>query len=138
VPWKETCHVDERRRFVMRALRGESMTELCREYGISRKTGYKFLRRFERLGQGGLGNRSTAPNRIPRRTPPEIRELFVKAKRFHPTWGPKKLKAWLEAKNKGITFPSANTIEYWLKRAGLVKKRGRRRRATCLPPSQLT
>jgi transposase InsO family protein len=114
------------------------MTELCREYEISRKTGYKFLRRFERLGLQGLQDQSTAPHRVSGRTSPEIRELLIKTKKAHLTWGPKKLKAWLEAKREGLVLPSTNTIEHWLRREGLVKKRGRRRRATCLPPSKLT
>jgi transposase InsO family protein len=115
------------------------MVELCREYGISRKTGHKIWSRFKENGLEGLEDKRRVPNRIPHRTNPEIRALFVEAKQAHPTWGPKKLKAWLEEKKEGIALPSANTIGYWLKREGLVKTRVRRRWPTPgLLPAELT
>jgi transposase InsO family protein len=130
--------VDERLRFVARVEEGERITDLCREFGISRKTGHKILKRYREDGLVGLVDQRRAPQRIPHRTPPEIRAKIVEAKRRHLSWGPKKLKAWLERKEPGVTLPAASSIGYWLKRAGLVKPRRRRRRPTCLSPSELT
>src|SRR5262245_1074392 len=137
MPWRETCPVDERMSFVSRLRDGERMVDLCREFGISRKTGHKIWKRFQEDGLRGLEDRRWTPERIPHRTTPELRALFVKAKKAKPTWGPKKLREWLEGKHKGLELPSANTIGYWLKREGLVKPRVRRR-VPGLPPSQLT
>jgi transposase InsO family protein len=137
MPWKATCPVDERMRFVARLQEGDRMVDLCREYGISRKTGHKIWVRFQADGLRGLEDRRRTPERIPHRTSPELRAVLVKARKAHPSWGPRKLKAWLEEKQKGITLPSANTIGYWLKREGLVKARPRRR-TPGLVPSELT
>ena len=138
MPWNETDRVEERMRFVARLREGEKLVDLCREFGISRKTGHKIKKRFEQEGLRGLEDRSRAPRRIAHRTPPEIQNLIVKAKKSKPTWGPKKLRAWLQKKHPKLNFPSANTFGYWLKKAGLVKKRGRRRRTATPSPSRLT
>ena len=61
MPWTETCVVDERVRFIGRVMDGEKVVDLCREFGISRKTGYKFLERYEKYGVDGLLNRSRRP-----------------------------------------------------------------------------
>jgi transposase InsO family protein len=114
------------------------MVDLCEEYGISRKTGQKIWKRFKENGLLGLEDQRRAPHAIPHRTSAELRKIFVEAKTAHPTWGPRKLKAWLERKKEGIEIPSATTIGYWLRREGLVKTRGRRRRTPCNSPSELT
>ena len=88
--------MDERRRFIedhARAL--YEMTELCARYGISRKTGYKWLARFEAHGRPGLVDRSHAPHACPHRIPREVAQRIVAARRAHPTWGPRKLLDWL-------------------------------------------
>jgi transposase InsO family protein len=138
VPWKAISPVDERARFVMRAQDGESITDLCREFGISRKTGHKILKRFREGSYAALEDQGRAPKRIPHRTPPEIRALILSAKRRHASWGPKKLKAWLERKNEGLELPAPSTIGELLRREGLVNARGPRRRATALSRSELT
>ena len=107
VPWREVSPVDERLRFVARVGEGERVTDLCREFGISRKTGHKILRRYREDGLVGLTDQRRVPQRIPHRTPPEIRAKIVEAKRRHLTWGPKKLKAWLERKEPGVVLPEA-------------------------------
>jgi transposase-like protein len=104
MPWRETCPVNERLRFVARLQDGERMVDLCRDYGISRKTGHKIWKRYQENGLAGLEDQRRSPKRIPHRTSPEVRAMFVKAKKAHPTWGPKKLRAWLERKEKGIAF----------------------------------
>jgi putative transposase len=131
--------VSERFDFVRRAEAGESITELCAEFGISRRTGHKFINRYREGGLEGLKDESRAPKRIPHRTPPEVVEIAAEAKRKHPSWGPKKIKAWVEAKNEGLRLPSASTIGCWLKHRGLVKVRRRPREAGGpLTPSRLT
>ena len=88
MPWKVINIVNERMRFVLRLEDGERMSELCREFGISRKTGYKIYSRFQDLGPAGLYDESRAPKRQWQQTPPEIEDLIVKLRRRHVTWGP--------------------------------------------------
>jgi len=114
---------------------GERMTDLCREYGISRKTGSKFKKRFEQLGVQGLADRSRAPLVIPHRTLPEVAELIVEERRQHPTWGARKLKAALE--RQGHRPPSHGTIERILAKAGLVRPRKRRAHHVSTPSTRL-
>jgi putative transposase len=114
--------------FLARLQAGERMTDLCREFGISRKTGYKLQARFEAVGNAALVDASRAPKRIANRTSSEMRELLVSARRKHPTWGPRKLRAWLLHKQPGLMLPAASTIGDLLKREGLVERRSHRRR----------
>lgn len=130
VPWKESHAVTERMTFVMRLENGERMAELCREYGISRKTGYKYLDRFKRDGPEGLFDCSRAPKGRPQTTPESVVKLVLEARRAHPTWGPKKLRAWLETKHPGVALPARSTMGDMLRRHGLVEPRKRRRRTT--------
>jgi transposase len=97
MPWTETHVVDQRTEFVLRVLRNaERFGDLCREFGVSRKTGYKWKERFFRDGLPGLANHSRRPNS----TPHEINETMVcqivKLKLAHPGWGARKLRAVLE------------------------------------------
>jgi transposase InsO family protein len=132
LPWKESCHVDERMKFVSRLMEGERMTDLCREFGISRKSGYKFRERYQRLSVIGLADASRAPGTIPHRTPPELVELVVAARRAHPTWGARKLREYLRVKQPEVRMPAASTIGEIVTRAGLVVPR---RRRIWTPPS---
>src|SRR5262245_53513817 len=113
--------------FITRLRAGERMTDLCREYGISRNTGHKLVNRVERFGARGLEEQSRAPKHIPHRTPSEIVELLLAQRREHPSWGPKKLKDVLE-RRLGHALPAPSTIGSWLDRNGLVDKRRYRRR----------
>jgi transposase InsO family protein len=128
MPWKESHPVEQRMRFVVRLRDGEPMAELCREFGISRKTGYKFWERYKEAGATGLLDESRAPDVIPHRTKPEVCQALVAARKAHPTWGGRKLKAWLNDKEPGIQWPVASTISTILKREGLVTERRRRPR----------
>jgi transposase InsO family protein len=112
---------------MQRLARNERMTDLCREYGISRKTGNKFKKRFDELGAGGLEDRSKAPKIIPHRTPAEVVDLILAERRKRPTWGPKKLKEVLE-QQLGHKFPSGSAIGSILVRNGLITPRKRRHR----------
>jgi len=137
VPWKATSPMDLRKEFVRRLAAGERLTDLCREYGISRKTGHKFKQRHEQLGVEGLADRSRAPKVTPHKTPPELEEVIVVERRLHPTWGPKKLKAVLERRLER-PFPSASAIGAVLARNGLVQPRKRRHRHQPVPTTLCT
>ena len=127
MPWKVKSPVDLRREMMARLAAGERMTDLCREYGISRKTGNKFKARFDRLGAAGLADRSRAPRVIPHKTPPELMEIILAERRDHPSWGPRTLKDVLE-RRLGHPLPSHSAIGTALVKAGLTVPRRRRRR----------
>jgi len=131
VPWKVTDPMSERMKFALRIEAGERMTDVCRDFGISRKTGYKLWERYKAEGARGLFDRSRAPQRVNHRTSTEMRKLLVEARRAHPTWGPRKLRAWLEGHHPGLKLPAASTIGDLLVRQGLIE---RRRRRTVTPP----
>lgn len=136
--WKVTDVVTKRLEFVLRREAGERMSDLCREYEISRKTGYKFWNRYKEKGREGLGDYSRRPLRHPNRTPAEIEELVVRAREAHPTWGPKKLRVFLRDRHPGVPIPAASTIGELLKKNALVRPRRRVRRATPTPLRDLT
>ena len=132
MPWKVNRLMDSKIDFISRLGRGERMTDLCREFGIARKTGHKLKERYAARGIVGLEEYSRAPRSSPWKTPPETVELLLGARRAHPTWGPKKLKDVLERKHD-CTLPSASTIGHILDGAGLVVKRRRRGSHKSLP-----
>ena len=128
MPWMETAPVEQRERLV-RDHREDlyPMTELCARYGISRKTGYKWLARFDAAGRQGLRDRSRAPHHCPHRMATETAQLICDARRQHPSWGPEKLLAWLAPRYPRLALPAISTAGDLLGRHGLVKKRRRRR-----------
>ena len=128
MPWKVGTVMDQRIEFVSRRLRGERLTDLCAEFGISEKTGKKFMARYRELGPTGLEDQSRRPRSSPRRTSDATTELVVEARRAHPTWGPHKIKAVLERQHS-TRLPAPSTIGDILKRHGLVEPRKRRRSA---------
>jgi transposase len=95
MPWTECSVVDERLRFVARLLDGEGMSEVCREFGISRKTGYKIFTRYKEHGLEALTDRSRRPVRYANQLPMQIEQLIVKAKRDKPHWGARKIRELL-------------------------------------------
>ena len=125
--WKVSDPMTERMYFVTRLEKGERMTDLCREFGISRKTGYKFWERFKRQGVTALADEPRAPKRVARKTAEAMEQLLVEARGQHPSWGGKKLKNVLEREHPEVKLPSASTVSAILKRHGLVKERRRRR-----------
>jgi len=122
----------------MRLNNGERMTDLCREIGISRKTGYKIYKRYKELGPTGLMDAPRAPNVVPHATPQEMVELVLELKAKYPTWGAHKIRDKLLKQHCGLRIPARSTIQLILERRGFVKKRKRRRKASPTPPSQLT
>jgi putative transposase len=138
MPWKATCPMDERMRFIAAWLaETDSMSVLCRRFGVSRKTGYKWRTRYTADGPAGLQERSHAPHRQAQALAPSVERTILAVRAVHPHWGPRKLRAWLEHRHGG-TWPAASTIGGWLQRAGLTVPRRRRRRAgpagTCTAP----
>ena len=128
MPWRETAPMAERMRFVTDWERDlYSMVELCERYGVSRKTGYKWLARYEADGPDGLRERSRAPHQCPHRIAPEVATLICAARRQHPSWGPAKLVAWLRPRQPAVDWPAVSTVGDLLARRGLVRKRRRRR-----------
>jgi transposase InsO family protein len=138
MPWKECSVVEERLRFVARLLDGEAMTDVCREFGISRKTGYKIFDRYKEHGLEALNDRSRRPVRYANQLPQQIESLIVSFKREKPHWGARKLRELLIRRLAGdVRIPAKSTIHAVLHRHGLVKPIGRRRnRATGTSLSQ--
>ena len=85
MPWRETCAMDERMRFVLSCEAGdESFAEVCRGYGVSRKTGYKWLDRYRATGPLGLVDRSRTPHSHPNGTAEALGERLIAVRRAHP------------------------------------------------------
>jgi transposase InsO family protein len=106
-----------------------SMSELCERYGISRKTGYKWLGRFEAEGRVGLSDRSHAPRHCPHRIEPAMASLLGDTRRAHPSWGPAKILDYLRPRYRKVhTWPAISTVGDLFTREGLIEKRRRRRR----------
>src|SRR3981189_1355039 len=137
MPWKECSVVDERLRFVAQLLDGEAMSEVCRTFGISRKTCYKICERYKEHGLEALTDRSRRPVRYANQLPRQIESLIVAAKRDKPHWGARKIRELLVRRLDGdIRVPAKSTIHAVLHRHGLVKVPGRpRHRATGTPLS---
>ncbi len=87
MPWKECNRMDERLRFVARLLDGDKMATVCRDFGISRKTGYKIFNRYKDEGLSGLEDKPKSPHRHPNKLPFQIEKAILKLKRDHRTWG---------------------------------------------------
>jgi transposase InsO family protein len=117
----------ERRRFITDARnRVASFTALCRHYGISRTTGYKWLRRADQSGLDYLAEVSRRPRSCPHATPPELVAKLIEARRHHPDWGPRKLLKLLRRQNRHQPWPARSTVAALLRRHGLILPRRRR------------
>jgi transposase InsO family protein len=126
MPWKETCLMDERIKFIGYYLKKEwSFSMLCREFGISRKTGYKYVNRYHKSGLDGLKDLSRAPYNHLNAVSPEIEEVILSLRSAHPTWGPRKLRAWLQSHQPLLNCPASSTMGEILKRHGLSVPRRR-------------
>ena len=92
MPWRETSPMEQRLEFVREyATELFTMTELAAQYGISRKTGYKWLERYDAEGADGLRDQSRRPHTCPHATEAELADTLLALRRRHPRWGPKKL-----------------------------------------------
>lgn len=129
MPWRETHVAEQRILLIAEHRRGvRTVSELAVHFGVSRKTVYKWLRRFDEDGE--LGELSRRPKSSPSKLSGSMVELLVCARRAHPTWGPRKLLGFLsrQSEHSGIEWPAASTVGELLKRQGLVSPRHRRRR----------
>ena len=133
MPWKETCAMKERVRFISEWEEGQwSMAELCRRAGIGRKTGYKWLKRYQEGGIEALSDQSRAPHHHPNEIGKEVIEEILRMRASYPYWGPVKLKRRLERQSPKLAWPAVSTIGEILKRHGLTVERKKRRKA---PPA---
>lgn len=122
MPRKESSVMDERLRFVARVLEGETMTEVCREFGISRKTGYKIYSRYKDTGLEALTDCSRRPVRFSNQLPVQVEQLIITAKREKPHWGARKIRELLVRRLNGqIRVSAHSTIHAVLYRHGLAK-----------------
>jgi len=119
--------MDERLRFVARLLEGDKMAVLCREFGISRKTGYKLYRRYRDIGLEGLTDRSRRPYRQANKLPFQVESRILQLRKEHPSWGAPKIREKLRRLDLGIQTPAISTVHAVLDRNGLVTRRRRRR-----------
>ncbi|HVA80849.1 MAG TPA: IS481 family transposase [Candidatus Binataceae bacterium] len=133
MPWQEVCPMDEKQRFIAALIAGdESVSAICEEFGISRKTGYQLWQRYQAQGAAGLAPRSRAPHVVPWAIPEAVAEAIIALRRAHPSWGPKKLRAKLRERAAAQSWPALSTIGELVRRAGLSQVRKRRRYA---PPN---
>ena len=129
MPWEESSPMDQKTQFVSEYLRDTiSFTELCDRYGISRKSGYKWIDRYQAEGPAGLADRSRRPHSSPDETTEPLRLAIIEARRRHPSWGGKKLLKHLKSKDPQADWPSRSTVCDILLRAGLVRQKTRRRK----------
>lgn len=129
MPWNEVLLMDQKTRFLADVRAGlDSISALCRRYGISRKTGYKWIHRYEKKGPAGLSERSSRPHRTYEVTAPHVVTAILETRRRHPTWGAKKILAYLERKHPSWPLPAKSTAHDLLKRHGLIPTPKRRRR----------
>ncbi len=129
MPWKESRAMDERRRFMEEWEKGEEdVTELCRRYGIARQTGYKWAKRYAEEGEEGLAERSRVPHHCPQAMSEAVAKAIVALRREHPRWGPRKLRAYLQARQPRRRWPATSSIGALLSREGLTHRRRSRRR----------
>ena len=129
MPWSQTSPMDQKTQFIADYLREVlSVTELCELYGVSRKTGYKFIDRYLRQGPAGLEARSRKPHASPNRTDEAIVAALLEARRRHPSWGGKKLLVLIQKRHRDWELPHRSTVCDILSRHGMVPKRRNRRR----------
>lgn len=122
MPWKTLSLLQARQRFVQAALRGvHSVAQLCAQFGISRKTGFKWLNRFRNGGGPALRDRSRRPRGSPQRTPARWLRAIAQTRRQHPRWGGKKIYAALRRHHPRARLPKVRTITDWLARWHLAR-----------------
>jgi transposase InsO family protein len=131
MPWKERSIVEERMRFLLRLKDGESMSSLCREFGISRVTGYKIYERYKECGLEGLTDRARTPYRYANKLPAQLEAMIVTRRREKPTWGARKLRERLLRKlPNDVRVPACSTIHAIMDRHGWVTRQRHSRTKT--------
>ena len=128
MPWQELSPVDLRVRFISEYLSGLfTMTDLTAQYGISRKTGYKWLERYQAAGPGALADRSRRPHAHPAATDTKVVDALLAVRQRHPRWGAKKLLGIVRPQDPARAWPSRSTVCDLLRRHGYIVPRRRRR-----------
>ena len=134
MPWRTPDLVTIREEFVHQAMSGRHpVAALCNAYGISEKTGHKWLNRFKEEGRPGLSDRSRAPHESPNKISGEVRREILALREEHPTWGAKKLRVVLRRRLPEQQWPAASSIGELLRREGCVQPQRRRNVGTALP-----
>lgn len=129
MPWNETCVMEQRLRFISDWLeKTYTMSDLCEHYAVSRKTGYKWIERYQVEGLDGLKERSHRPHGSPNRTNPQHVERIIQTKLRYQSFGPKKVMDYLRRTEPEQRWPADSTAGVILKQAGLVQDKKRRRR----------
>ena len=124
MPWKASSVMEEKLRFVFEYEQHEqTMREVCQSFGVSRETGYFWLRRYQTQGVRGLAELDRTARHHPNQTAAEIEQLVLELRQAHMRWGPRKLKRILERDQPGRRWPAASTIGEMLRREGLVVPR---------------
>ena len=118
MPWKDKTVEELRKEFAEAAQEEPNFSALCREFGITRATGYKWLKRYE--NEESMSNRSRRPHTTANKTPEKVEKQIVETRVAHPGWGAKKIKVSLE--NKGLQLPCAKTVNNILNRYGCISK----------------
>jgi transposase InsO family protein len=133
MPWLDTNPMNERVKFIAACLArdgsNETFAELCDRFGISEKSGYKWLKRYGEGGVANLAERSRAPRSHPHSVVQEVVDVLLAARRRHPRWGPRKLIAVVARHQPGLELPAASTVGVLLKKHGLIGKPRRKRRS---------
>jgi len=128
MPWKELSVVKTRHEFCLRAFKSqENFTVICRKFGVSTKTGYKWLKRFEESGIAGLEDKPPVAKTIRNKTEYKTQIRLLNIKEKHRAWGAKKIQELFKRKYPGEYVPCRSTIEELFKREGLTKRKRRRR-----------
>ena len=128
MPWKEYSKMDEKLKFIARLLEGEKMAPLCREFGITRPTGYKIFKRYKEMGECALVEQKRTPHRYANQLPIQVEALILSLKRDYKNWGAPKIREKIIKKFPEIKAPATSTIHAVLDRNGLVKSRKGRKR----------
>lgn len=135
MPWKETTMMEQKLEFINEWRSGNfSLSELCRQFGISRPTAYKYLERYEKEGLEGLKEKERTPHSHPRQTGEEIENRIVAHRREHPRWGGEKIWKLLHKDFNEEEIPCVSTVNRIIKRHGLIRERRRRPRVKPVYP----
>ncbi len=138
MPWKEASKMSELGALIRKWVTGlYTVTELAREFSISRPTVYQWTQRYDVEGEAGLIDRRSIPGECPHRTSEEVAHAIIKAKRDHPFWGPSKLIKFLKLEQPDMAWPAASTAGLILDREGLVQHRRPRRKPSVLTGQHL-
>lgn len=128
--------MEQRCKFVVAHLAGrESMTELCERFGVSRRTGYKWLSRYAKAGFWGLEERSRAPHHHPHKVTDAVATVLIRARERHPRWGPRKIRALVARSHPNLKLPASSTIGELFRSTGMIKKRRRKLRSDPYAPA---